>query len=184
MRLSVVLVWVMACYGGAQPTDSSIHTHLNPQTRSSRSLSVGARSLATAAASQASRRARSMGLFNRSKKKGKGASSSAASPSSASSTDPHSVSTPASSSDGTAPGAATQPSMLSPGTERRAAKEAEGLAVRVQALRQKVEAEKQGGQLDNARKRALYYEVRWGWDRLRSNQSNPSINPSINRLIL
>lgn len=125
-----------------------------------------------------------MGLFNRSKKKGKGASSSAASPSSASSTDPHSVSTPASSSDGTAPGAATQPSMLSPGTERRAAKEAEGLAVRVQALRQKVEAEKQGGQLDNARKRALYYEVRWGWDRLRSNQSNPSINPSINRLIL
>lgn len=100
-----------------------------------------------------------MGLFNRKERKSGAGAASPSTPSS--STDPQAVSTPASSSDSSSGAAAATAQLLSPNTEKRAAKDAEALAVRVQALRQKVEgAGGRGRGLDNARKRALYYEVR------------------------
>lgn len=105
-----------------------------------------------------------MGLFNRSKKRqgsaGPGGPSTPAS-AAASSTDPHAVSTPASASE--SPSSSSGGGvLLSPTTEQRAEQAAEPLAALVQALKQKVEAEHAKGPVDNARKRALYYEVRWG----------------------
>lgn len=110
-----------------------------------------------------------MGLFNRGSKKRKG-SGAAASPSgsSSSSSSASSSSSSSSSQQPSTPAPSTEPPLLSPNTEKRAAKEAERLAVLVQALRGKVEAEAGqagAGGLANTRKRALYYEAEMLWQR-------------------
>lgn len=110
-----------------------------------------------------------MGLFKWSKKRKVSGAKAPSTPASAassssSSTDPHAVSTPASSSENS--------SILSPTTEKRAAQAAEPLAALVQALKQKVEAEHAKGPVDNARKRALYYEVRT------EERTGPQPNPT------